>query len=331
MADRIEVNYEELGNLAKRFTSEGEVIGQLYSSTRQKVEGLHNAGWIGRGADTFFAEMQTRVLPGLDRLSKALLFAAESTQKISNIYRNGEEESSSLFKQSDGDYGNFSGIGTGGSAGAATGGATGYGDFSGINAGSGPTGSGSEFGSFGGIGAGGGSADAGAAGGVPGAAADPAGAAGAGMAAAGDMDAGGGGGASGGGGGGGESGGGGGGSSGMMGGLSSSLGEAMGGVSGGGGSSSYGIGGASSYIAPSSGMMGMFGGSTSPAGFQPIFGGSVDPVNPGGAGLMSGVALAGISALILGGGGGLWSLSSSNALHGLQSAATKGSPFKGLK
>jgi len=97
MGEKIEANYEELSNIQRLFTSEAESINQLYTQTRQKVDHLHGAGWIGRGSEAFFAEMQSVVLPSMGRLVKALHDGAQATQRIMQTFQSAEEEAKSIF------------------------------------------------------------------------------------------------------------------------------------------------------------------------------------------------------------------------------------------
>lgn len=100
MGDKIDVNYEELANIVKLFSSEMESINQLFNLTRQKVDQLHGANWIGRGSDQFFAEMQQTVLPSMARLVRALGEGASTTQRIAQTYQAAEEEAKSIFTAS---------------------------------------------------------------------------------------------------------------------------------------------------------------------------------------------------------------------------------------
>jgi WXG100 family type VII secretion target len=99
---KIEVNYDELANIQKLFNNESQGINQLYQETKRKVDALtgqgQGAGWIGRGSEAFFAEMQNIVLPSMQRLAQALLAASSATGRISQTFRSGEEEAKSLFK-----------------------------------------------------------------------------------------------------------------------------------------------------------------------------------------------------------------------------------------
>jgi WXG100 family type VII secretion target len=97
MGDKIEANYEELQTILRRFQSEAEAVNQLLSQTRQKVEALHGSGWIGRGSEAFFAEMNGRVLPSMGRLYRALMEAGNAVNRVSQIFKAAEEEAKSYF------------------------------------------------------------------------------------------------------------------------------------------------------------------------------------------------------------------------------------------
>lgn len=98
MGDKIECNYEEMTNIMRLFNSEAESMNQLFTQTRQKVEGLHGVGWIGRGSEAFFAEMQGVILPSMGRLVKALHDGAQATKRINETFQAAEEEGKSIFK-----------------------------------------------------------------------------------------------------------------------------------------------------------------------------------------------------------------------------------------
>jgi WXG100 family type VII secretion target len=98
MADRIDVDYDELTRIAKSFSSEADAIAQLTTQTRAKVAGLHGNGWIGQGSEAFFAEMENLVLPSMDRLQKALDDTSSRTLDVIKTFHDAEDEARSLFQ-----------------------------------------------------------------------------------------------------------------------------------------------------------------------------------------------------------------------------------------
>lgn len=98
MADRTELNGEQLTALAKQFQSEADELNNLLSQTRNKVNGLHGAGWIGRGADQFNNEMESLLLPAVQRLVAALNAASNQINAILKIYDDAQSQSQGFFK-----------------------------------------------------------------------------------------------------------------------------------------------------------------------------------------------------------------------------------------
>lgn len=97
MGDKIEVNYQELQQIAKKFQGESSEVNQLLTQTRQRTDQLIATGWKGRGSDTFAAEMNGRILPALGKLVKALNEASAASGRIAQTFQNAEDESKSYF------------------------------------------------------------------------------------------------------------------------------------------------------------------------------------------------------------------------------------------
>src|SRR5215467_9850310 len=95
--NNFQLNYDETASIAKRFKDEGEDIARLHSETRQRVRDLTKE-WIGEGADKFFEEMETVLLPALQRLSVALFHTQDVTHEIMKIIQNADEETANYFK-----------------------------------------------------------------------------------------------------------------------------------------------------------------------------------------------------------------------------------------
>lgn len=100
MADEIQADYDKLGQIASRFSTEAHAIQEMMRKVKTAMETLEHGGWIGRGADAFFHEMHDTVLPAVQRLEKALESGSQVTKEIVQNVRNAEDEASSPFKQS---------------------------------------------------------------------------------------------------------------------------------------------------------------------------------------------------------------------------------------
>src|SRR5512133_1428645 len=125
MAHITQVNYEEASLISKGLHSEGDDVVQLHSRTRQRVHALHS-DWVGDAADSFFEEMESELLPALQRVSGALFLGEEILNKVMKIIHEADEETADLFKN---DLGGDFGAGLFGAAvGAAVGGVVAGGD-----------------------------------------------------------------------------------------------------------------------------------------------------------------------------------------------------------
>ncbi len=100
MADEIRADYEQLEQIASRFASQEQAVQQMLQRVRGSMGKLENGGWIGRGAEAFFSEMDGKVLPASNRLQQALGEASHSVKEIAQTIRQAEEEASAVFRSS---------------------------------------------------------------------------------------------------------------------------------------------------------------------------------------------------------------------------------------
>ncbi|MBW6472845.1 MAG: WXG100 family type VII secretion target [Anaerolineaceae bacterium] len=98
MADRTELNGEQLAQMMKKFQSEADELNQLLSQTRNKIGTLRSSGWVGRGSDQFYNEMESLVLPAVQRLVAALNAASNQVNAILKIYDDAQNQAQSLYK-----------------------------------------------------------------------------------------------------------------------------------------------------------------------------------------------------------------------------------------
>jgi WXG100 family type VII secretion target len=97
MGRKVQLNYDELRTVVKKFRNEGEDTVRLHSTLRDRVHDLHK-DWAGEGADKFFKEMENDVLPALLRLSSALFYAQDVLHKIIQIIQTFDEDTAGYFK-----------------------------------------------------------------------------------------------------------------------------------------------------------------------------------------------------------------------------------------
>jgi len=98
MSDEIRANYEQLENVANQFARQSQAIQSMLQKVKSSMSQLET-GWIGRGHDAFFSEMNSVVLPAGQRLQNALQEAGTVTKTIVQTVKQAEEESAGLFRR----------------------------------------------------------------------------------------------------------------------------------------------------------------------------------------------------------------------------------------
>jgi WXG100 family type VII secretion target len=84
--------------MMKKFQSEADELNQLLGQTRNKIGTLRSSGWVGRGSDQFYNEMESLVLPAVQRLVAALNAASNQVNAIMKIYDDAQNQAQSLYK-----------------------------------------------------------------------------------------------------------------------------------------------------------------------------------------------------------------------------------------
>jgi WXG100 family type VII secretion target len=97
MADEVKADYEQLEQVANKFSSQSEEIQQMLQLVNNHMDQLE-PDWIGRGSEAFFSEMQGEVLPAVMRLQQALEEANRVTKEVVQTMQDAEEEASSPFR-----------------------------------------------------------------------------------------------------------------------------------------------------------------------------------------------------------------------------------------
>ena len=97
--DLIQAQYDRLQVLARRFGKQADVQTALQKRVQNRVEQLRNAGWSGRGSVAFYAELDGKVFPALQRLIAALQQAESVTLQIGFILRQAEDDAARPFER----------------------------------------------------------------------------------------------------------------------------------------------------------------------------------------------------------------------------------------
>jgi WXG100 family type VII secretion target len=84
--------------VAAGFDQQADQIRKLLASVRQQQEQLQNGDWVGTGAQAFYAEMNSTVVPTLNRLLQAMSQAATTTRQINQSMQQTEAEAASFFR-----------------------------------------------------------------------------------------------------------------------------------------------------------------------------------------------------------------------------------------
>jgi WXG100 family type VII secretion target len=98
--DEIKAEYEQIDQVASRFLQQSEAITNMLQRVRSSMDKLEQDGWKGRGAQAFFDEMHSEVLPACQRLHTVLSDGSQASKEIIQIMRQAEDESAALFKAS---------------------------------------------------------------------------------------------------------------------------------------------------------------------------------------------------------------------------------------
>ncbi len=99
MAEEFRCQYDEMEKVAAQFAKQSEAINSMLQKVRGSMNNL-KSGWIGRGSEAFFAEMQNTVLPASTRLKTALQEGSAVTKNIVQTVKTAEQEASAPFKTS---------------------------------------------------------------------------------------------------------------------------------------------------------------------------------------------------------------------------------------
>ncbi|MDW8300018.1 MAG: WXG100 family type VII secretion target [Anaerolineae bacterium] len=100
-APKVQADYDELKNIASLFACQGDGIKQLSNQAQRQCSLLASGGWIGKGAQSFYREMDDLVLPAVSRLANALQQASYTVQQIARTFDQAEREAGSLFTGAD--------------------------------------------------------------------------------------------------------------------------------------------------------------------------------------------------------------------------------------
>lgn len=97
MADHVEVNYDELQGIANQMEARAGEVEQTLRRLASQIDTLRGGGWLGRGADQFYNEMDGEVLPAVQRLINALRQGRTVLSQVAQDFQNAEQESQGIW------------------------------------------------------------------------------------------------------------------------------------------------------------------------------------------------------------------------------------------
>ena len=121
MANVIQANYQDLQQVAARFGQESQTAQQMLNKMQQAMEPLKDGGWVGKGSDAFFKEMDDVVLPAVKRLIQALSNAQQKTTQVAQLFQSSEQEAAQPLANASQGGGSGNGSAASGSSGSSPG------------------------------------------------------------------------------------------------------------------------------------------------------------------------------------------------------------------
>ena len=97
MPDQIQVNYEVLNEMENKFVQLADEVQEMANKIKSRDNSLRQGGWIGRGSDAFYAEMDDLVMPAIARLKRALDEGGQALNRMARIFDEAEQEGQSGF------------------------------------------------------------------------------------------------------------------------------------------------------------------------------------------------------------------------------------------
>ena len=94
--DEFQCMYDRMEELSKSFSTQADVVQQMFENLRNHMEDL-KPDWIGKGSDAFFSEMESEVLPAMQRLQMALEEGSQMTARVSQVIETAEQQAQSQF------------------------------------------------------------------------------------------------------------------------------------------------------------------------------------------------------------------------------------------
>ncbi len=98
MDNILQADYEVLEQVAKSWKALYDRISTLHGALKSQSEELCTQHWLGKGSDTFYAEMSDTVLPTVQRTADAFEIASSLTTEIAATLHESEDRCATMFR-----------------------------------------------------------------------------------------------------------------------------------------------------------------------------------------------------------------------------------------
>jgi WXG100 family type VII secretion target len=98
---KIQCQYDQTTQCVSIFKNQNSTIGQMTKKLQAAKDQLQGGDWVGKGAKSFYNEMDQKVLPALKALSQAMDGGAMNLTKAHKTMQKAEEDSKNIFLKID--------------------------------------------------------------------------------------------------------------------------------------------------------------------------------------------------------------------------------------
>jgi WXG100 family type VII secretion target len=95
--EQIRSDFDQLNEIQRRWSAEADMTRNAIQSLNSCMDRLKGGDWYGDSATKFFNEMDSAVMPALQRLEQALREAQNTTSKIADSMRDAESQCSGVL------------------------------------------------------------------------------------------------------------------------------------------------------------------------------------------------------------------------------------------
>ncbi len=96
-APQVRSDRDQLKQIQNMFNQEAERVENITRDLTSKMDTLQGGDWIGEGANQFYQEMQSQVIPHMNKLRNAMGEAGRTTGQIAQLMQETEDRSSKIF------------------------------------------------------------------------------------------------------------------------------------------------------------------------------------------------------------------------------------------